>query len=256
MIVISPSWLEDRAKELTTSIVFSTRLPLLGATPAAAGDIAKAAWAFPIAGILVGLIGAIVYALAHRIGVPPWPAAALAVTATLAATAAMHEAGLAGTIDGLSRGNTREQKLDIMAESHLGVYGACALVLTLVLRVSALAALPSAHAVVWALIAAHGGARAAMMALLFLLPPARSDGLSPDAGRPPADSAAAAAALGILLLVCCLGFGRGMVALIFALILLAGMTWLSSEQIEGQTGEVAGALEQASEIVILLAAVA
>jgi len=256
MIAISPSWLEDRAKELTTSIVFLTRLPLLGSTPTAAGDIAKAAWAFPIAGILVGLIGAIVYALAHRIGVPPWPAAALAVTATLVATAGMHEAGLAGAIDGLGRGKTREQKLDIMAESHIGAYGVCALVLALVLRVSALAVLPNAHAVVWALIAAHGGARAAMMALMFLLPPARGDGLSPDAGRPPADSVAAAAALGFVLLVFCLGFGRGIVTLIFLLIVLAGMTWLSSEQIEGQTGEVAGALEQVSEIVILLAAAA
>lgn len=254
MPTISSTWLEQRAEELKASVLFSTRLPLLGAAPIATGALAKAAWAFPIAGVLVGFIGAVVYALAHHIGLPAWPAAALAVTATLLATGGLHEDGLADTVDGFGGGKSREQKLDIMHDSHIGAYGACALVLSLLLRVSVLASLPSAHAVVWALIASHGGARAAMMALMFLLPPARNDGLSFNAGRPPADSVCAAAALGFLLLVFCLGFGRGIVALIFVLIVIAVTTWLSSKEIEGQTGDVLGALEQTSEIVILLIA--
>ncbi len=197
-----------------------------------------------------------VYAVAHRLGVPAWPAAALAVTATLAATGSMHEAGLANTADGFCGGRTREQKLDIMRESHLGAYGGCVLVLTFLLRVSALASLPGAPTVVWALIASHAGARAAMMALMFLLPPARSDELPFEAGRPPADSVAAAAAIGFLLLVICLGLGRGIVAAMLLLIVIAIMTWLTSDQFEGQTGEVLGAVEQASEIAILLTAAA
>ena len=83
-MTLANNWLEDRAEELKASIVFCTRLPLLRATPIAGGAIAKAAWAFPIAGVLVGLIGAVVYALAHRAGLPAWPAAALTVAATLA----------------------------------------------------------------------------------------------------------------------------------------------------------------------------
>ena len=72
MVTISQSWLEERAEEFKASIAFSTRLPLVSATPVAAGAVAKAAWAFPIAGVVVGLIGAIVYVLAHRLGLPPW----------------------------------------------------------------------------------------------------------------------------------------------------------------------------------------
>jgi adenosylcobinamide-GDP ribazoletransferase len=34
------------------------------------------------------------------------------------------------------------------------------------------------------------------------------------------------------------------------------MAWLSTQQIEGQTGDVLGALEQVSEILVLLVAVA
>jgi adenosylcobinamide-GDP ribazoletransferase len=106
----------------------------------------------------------------------------------------------------------------------------------------------------WALIAAHGGARATMVAFMFLVPPARSDGLSYNAGRPPGDSAAAAAAIGFLILTICLGPARGILALIFLLAVIAAMAWLSARQIEGQTGDTLGAVEQVAEILILLVA--
>ncbi len=253
-MTLANNWLEDRAEELKASIVFCTRLPLLRATPIAGGIIAKAAWAFPIAGVLVGLIGAVVYALAHRAGLPAWPAAALTVAATLLATGCLHEDGLADTADGFGGGKTREQKLAIMRDSRIGVYGVCALAMSLVLRVAALASLPSAHAVVWALIASHAAARAAMPALMLMLPPARSDGLSFEAGRPPGEAVLAAAVIGFLILAICLHLGHGVLALILLAVIVALMAWLSMRQIEGQTGDVLGALEQASEIAVLLVA--
>jgi adenosylcobinamide-GDP ribazoletransferase len=254
-MTISTSWLEDRAEELQASLIFCTRLPLLRATPIAGGAIAKAAWAFPFAGLVVGLVGAIVYALAHKFGLPPWPGAALAVASTLLATGALHEDGLADTADGFGGGNTREQKLDIMRDSHIGVYGVAALTITLLLRVGALASLPGAHAVVWALIASHAAARATMPAMMLLLPPARSDGLSHDAGRPPADGVAIGAVIAFLIVAVCLHPGHALLALIFLAVIVAVMAWSSANQIEGQTGDVLGALEQASEIAVLLVAV-
>ena len=250
----SSNWLEDRVEELKAGIVFCTRLPLLRATPIAGSAIAKATWAFPVAGLLVGLIGAIVYALAHKFGLPAWPAAALAVAATMLVTGCLHEDGLADTVDGFGGGETREQKLDIMRDSRIGVYGVCALAISLISRVGALASLPSAHAVAWALIASHVAARATMPALMLLLPPARSDGLSFEAGRPPAEAVVAAAVIGFLILAICLHFGHGLLALILLAILVALMAWLATRQIEGQTGDVLGALEQASEIAVLLVA--
>ena len=64
-MTISSSWLEQRAEELKAGVVFSTRLPLPRATPIAGGALAKAAWAFPVAGLLIGFIGAAVYAVAQ-----------------------------------------------------------------------------------------------------------------------------------------------------------------------------------------------
>jgi adenosylcobinamide-GDP ribazoletransferase len=255
-MTISDSWLENRAEELKAGIVFCTRLPLLPATPLARNSLSRAAWAFPVAGILVGLSGAIVYGIVHRLGLPPWPAAALSVAATMLATGCLHEDGLADTADGFGGGHTREQKLDIMRDSRIGTYGVCALAMSLLLRVGALASLPSAHAVVWALIASHAAARATMPVLMLLLPPARSDGLSFDAGKPAGEAVAAAAVIGFLILAICLHLGHGLLALIVLAAIVALVAWLATRQIGGQTGDVMGALEQVSEIAVLLVALA
>jgi adenosylcobinamide-GDP ribazoletransferase len=255
-MTISDSWLENRAEELKASIIFCTRLPLLPATPLTANSLSRAAWAFPVAGLVVGVIGAVVYALAHKLSLPPWPAAALAVAATMLVTGCLHEDGLADTADGFGGGKTREQKLAIMRDSHVGAYGVCALAMALLLRVGALASLPNAHAVVWALIASHAAARATMPVLMLLLPPARSDGLSFDAGKPAGEAVAVAAVIGFLILAICLHLGHGLVALIVLAAIVALAAWLATRQIGGHTGDVMGALEQVSEIAVLLVALA
>jgi adenosylcobinamide-GDP ribazoletransferase len=253
-MTIPDEWLADCAHDLKASILFLTRLPFARATPITGADIARAAWAFPIAGIVVGLIGAIVYALAHKAGLPPWPAASLTVAATLAATGCLHEDGLADTADGFGGGATRERKLDIMRDSRIGTYGVCALIMSILLRASALASLADPALVMTALLAAHGAARATLPVFMYLVPPARSDGLSFHAGRPPHERVITAGVLGILILGICLGPALGIVALIFLIVVIAVMAWLSVDQIDGQTGDVLGAVEQVSEIVILLVA--
>jgi adenosylcobinamide-GDP ribazoletransferase len=271
MMPISGLWLEERAEELKASMAFCTRLPFarLGAQATKTlgdqrlgdktlGDktLGKAAWAFPIAGLVVGLVGAVAYVLAHRLGVPAWPAAALSVAATLIITGALHEDGLADTMDGFGGGSTRVDKLDIMRDSRTGAYGVCAVVLSLLIRVGVLASFADAHGVVWALLACHCAARATMPALMWLLPPARSEGLSYDAGTPAGESVAAAAAIALVVLVFCLHPVRGIIAALFLVATLAFFAWLSMRQIDGQTGDVLGALEQVSEIAVLLVAVA
>jgi adenosylcobinamide-GDP ribazoletransferase len=247
-------WAAERLSELTTGITFSTRLPLSRAAPITGAALAQALWTLPIAGFIVGIVGAVAYAVAYRLGLPTWSAAALAVAATLVATGCLHEDGLADTADGFGGGKTREQKLDIMRDSRIGTYGVCALVLSILLRASALAGLDDPRLVAAALIAAHAGARAVLPVLMFFVAPARSDGLSSGVGQPQAVPTAIAAALGILALVAGLGLAHAIVAVVVLAIVIALMARLSLRQIGGQTGDVLGALEQVSEIVILLVA--
>jgi adenosylcobinamide-GDP ribazoletransferase len=244
------------AADLKISVLFSTRLPLVHSFTIAGADIAGASWALPLAGALVGLLGAIAYWLVHAAGLPPFPAGVLALAATLVATGCLHEDGLADTADGFGGGATRERKLEIMRDSRIGSYGTCALLLSLLLRASALASLAEPALVAGALVAAHACARATMPVLMWLVPHARADGLSADAGRPPAASVAAAVVLGVVAVGLGLNLGAAIVAVSLLFAAVAFVAWLSRKQIGGQTGDVLGALEQVSEIIILLVAAA
>ena len=237
-------------------VSLSTILPVGRITPVNDGDVARASWALPIAGILVGLAGGATYWIAGAVGLTPGPAAILALASTILVTGALHEDGLADTADGLGGGRTREQKLEIMRDSRIGTYGTCALILSFGLRWSALATISSPLAVTFALCAAHAAARAGVPAFMSLVPPARPDGLSASAGAPPGRSVAIAFAIGTLVLALTLGPGKALVGLI--LLSLAGLLLarLAIRQIGGQTGDILGAFEQLGEILILLVAAA
>jgi adenosylcobinamide-GDP ribazoletransferase len=253
---MADTWLRGVAADLKIGMLFATRFPLSHAAAIGGADIARASWALPAIGALIGLLGAAVYWIAFRCNLPPLVGAALAVTATLTATGGLHEDGLADTIDGFGGGGSRERKLEIMRDSRIGTYGACALALSLMLRVGALASLADPGPVALALIAAHSGARATMPLFLALVPPARPDGLAADAGRPPRTSVAVAALLGCVLLLLSLGGGGSVLASVSLLLVVGVMRWLCLRQIGGQTGDTAGALEQIGEIAVLLTAVA
>jgi adenosylcobinamide-GDP ribazoletransferase len=241
--------------DVAVTVAFATRLPLAHVADVAAGDIARASWAMPVAGALVGAVAALAYSVAARLGLPPSVAAALALAAGMVLTGAMHEDGLADTADALG-GSDRTSKLEIMHDSRLGTFGACALVLSILLRWAALASIARPGAVALALIAAHTAARATLPAVMALVPPARSDGLAASFGAPPREVAAVAALIGALTLVLCLDFGPG----VLAAILIGGAAFatarLSMKALGGHTGDVLGALEQVGEVLVLLVAVA
>src|SRR5215813_13872070 len=252
----SDGWASSLAADIKASILFCTRVPVRHSAPIERGDVARASWALPVAGAVVGGAGALAYTMASAIRFPATLSAALALVATLLVTGCLHEDGLADTADGLGGGRDRARKLEIMRDSRLGTYGACALMMSLILRWAALAAIASPMAVASALIAAHVAARAALPVFMHFVPPARVDGLSAQAGQPALRSAAVAVGLGILTLAAALGLAAMMVGLVLATCAGLLMAWLSMRQIGGQTGDVLGALEQIIEIVILLTALA
>jgi len=243
------------AADLAAAFLFSTRLPLPGVSALTGADIARAGWALPVAGAIVGLISALVYWLARASGLPPLPAAGLTIAASLAATGCLHEDGLADVVDSFG-GRTRERKLEIMRDSRIGTYGACALLLSLLLRSAALSSIADPALAAPVLVAAHMGARSNMAMFMRLVAPARQDGLSVGVGRPPGASAIAAGIIGIAAL--CIGLGPAAGACAIALMAAAFgfLRWLCMRQIGGQTGDVLGALEQIGEMAILLVAAA
>jgi adenosylcobinamide-GDP ribazoletransferase len=238
--------------DIALCLAFFTRLPLpyldfRGRT------LADAIWAAPVAGLAVAVIASAAYAIATWPGLPIGPAAALALAAAMLTTGCLHEDGLSDVADGFGGGSTRERKLEIMRDSRIGSYGTAALVISLLLRWSALAALAASGQVLAALIAAHCTSRALPAALMHVLPPARADGLSASAGTVSRETALFGAAIGAVSLLI-LGLGAALAALILLGLLLAGFGALCRRQIGGQTGDTAGAIQQLGEIIVLLVA--
>lgn len=243
--------LRDIRRDLKVAMAFCTRLPV-GTNEALTGtDVARAFWAMPVAGIIVGAIGGIVYAIAHWLRVPVLPAAALSLAATMVATGGLHEDGLADTADGLG-GRTREETLAIMHDSRIGTFGTCALVLSLLIRAGAIASLAAPGLVAAAVIAAHAAGRACLPIALSLLPPARVDGLSAEASRVSGETAAVAAAIGVLSVFFAAGLTSTIIIAVLLLFAIGTFAQYCRRVLGGHTGDALGALEQIGEIIVLL----
>ncbi len=245
------TWRED----LFAALTFLTRLPLRRATggETSAPDLAAAAWAFPVVGIVVGIAGGFAYLVALEIRMPELAAAFIAVGATALVTGGLHEDGLADTADGLGGGNTRDEKLAIMRDSRTGVYGVLALVFSVALRVVALGQIGQGWRVLGALIAAHALARGLLPVALRLLEPARSDGLGAGAGRPAQSLVWWSCGIALLAALLTAGIRPGLSAALAAALVAAAIAAVARRQVGGYTGDVLGAIEQAGEVAALLA---
>ena len=246
------SMLMTALRDVAACLGFYTRLPL-PAFQMPAHDFAAAQWAAPLAGLLVGAICSAVVIGAEMLGLPTTIVAALALAAGTLVTGGLHEDGLADVADGFGGGSTPEKKLAIMKDSRIGSYGVAALILSFLLRWSALVAL--GFVAIPVLLLAHAASRALMPALMRFSPPARENGLSAGAGRPGPGTVFVALAIGAALLFL-FDPGFALVAAPLLALALFFIKWLAEKQIGGQTGDVLGALQQLAETIVLIAAVA
>jgi len=236
-----------RLSDLAEALGLLSRLPV----PHRGGRGAAAAWAWPLAGALLGGLAGLAGSAAALAGAPAAVAAGLILTAGILMTGALHEDGLADSADGLWGGNDIQRRLEIMRDSRIGSYGVLALILGLGLKWAALTELVLRGDAFWAVIASGALSRAAMVAVAARLPHARPDGLSAATGRPDARVERLALLAGLVVAVLCLGLGALTAALAAALAGVA-VARLARRRLTGQTGDILGATQQVAEIAILL----
>jgi adenosylcobinamide-GDP ribazoletransferase len=249
--------------EFGTALSFLTRLPGGPEGIRQPPTLAQAAWAFPLAGAVVGAIGGLALIVAYALGLPPLLAATIGVLVGVLVTGAMHEDGLADTIDGFGGGATAVDKLAIMRDGRIGAFGALAMIFSIGVRIGALAwAVPySRVGALVLLIAAEATSRAAMVRMWHDLPPARTDGLSYNAGRP--EERLSVLALAIAGVLCAIAIFFPVVTFWSAVAAFAGslaavlvFAQICRSEIGGQTGDTLGAGQQISLAVFLVLAVA
>lgn len=224
-------------------------------------DFGRMAEIAPLACLLIAAPSALTLAAGAALGLPALVSATLCLALNALVTGAFHEDGLADVADGFGGGATRERKLEIMKDSRVGTFGASAVVVSFLTRGAALAGVLELYGwrgAVAAWLIAAATARVFGVAPLALLAPARNDGLAYSV-MTPAPGAAARGALLALALAGAIGAAGGLpeTALIAGLagagLAAALMTRAAKRQIQGATGDVAGAVEQFAEMAILIA---
>jgi adenosylcobinamide-GDP ribazoletransferase len=238
--------------DLRLAFRFLTRLPI-DSSDWQPGDLGRASWAFPLVGVLIGLIAGLAYAAAVQLKLSAWLAGSIAIAVSIWATGALHEDGLADMADGLG-GKDKEQRLAIMRDARIGTYGVIALTIVLLARISALASIGGTATVLAALVVAFAAGRTAIGLPLAILPAARADGLGADAGKPSWEWVAAAVGLAGLAIVM-IGF-KGLLAVFLAFVAAALVGLIAWRKFGGQTGDVLGAAEQMGEVAALCTIVA
>ena len=162
------------------ALQFFTRIPVTGGVAAWVGFspamLRASAAHFPGVGWLVGgsvaLFSAALWMLMPDTAFTPLAVAVLGTVATVLLTGAFHEDGLADVADGLGGSNDRMRSLEIMKDSRVGAFGALALVLVLLSKVSLLAVVGAVDnmAMFTGLFAAHVCSRLFPLFLIAALP--------------------------------------------------------------------------------------
>lgn len=245
-------WLRGETEYFLGAIRFFTRLPVPTWVGHSAEALNQSARYFPAVGLLVGVIGALVFWLALSL----WPqsvAVLLSMAATIYATGAFHEDGLSDAADGLGGGWDKLRILEIMKDSRVGSYGVVALWLGLSGKFVLLSALDAAL-VPWALIAGHAVSRYCSTLLLATMDYVREDLLAK--AKPLATRLSPAALLvATLFAAAALPALPGRAVLVASVFALLASAWLAAKfqrWLGGYTGDCLGATQQVAEIAFYL----
>ncbi len=255
------------------AIQFFTRIPITGRLAAWVGyspQMLRASAAhFPGVGVLVGALVAVLTAvlmvfLPQNSLLSPLVAAVLGTVFSVMLTGAFHEDGLADIADGLGGSQNRERALEIMKDSRVGAFGAIAVSLVLLAKVSLLALIGDVNpeAMVAGIFAAHVASRTFPLLLIRLLP--HVGDVAGSKSKPLADQItihsllvaffwlfitiaivfAAYAAIDLIVIV--------LIPMVTTSIVFLYMWRLFAKRLQGFTGDCLGATQQVCEVAFYL----
>jgi adenosylcobinamide-GDP ribazoletransferase len=236
-------------RSVRAAFVFLTRIPI-GGHPYVASEWGWAPAHFPLVGLALGAALAALHRLLWPLGA--LADAALVLSASLLLTGALHEDGFADTSDALGGAFDRERALEILKDSRVGTFGACALLVSLIGRVALLARL--GRDATWALplvsCAARVGPVWQMVVLPYVLRAGTKSAHLTQIRTPQAMSATAWLLVveGAAVVLRCASVARlFMLSLVLGAI-TATTAWRYARRVGGFTGDFLGATEQLCEL--------
>ncbi|GMT42978.1 MAG: adenosylcobinamide-GDP ribazoletransferase [bacterium] len=233
------------------AFTFLTRLPLSGLKEYDENDFKRCIKFFPVVGLVIGAIVCLTAEVLLAVGAREATVTFIVLTLPVLITGGLHLDGLADTADGFWGGKDKERALAIMKDSSTGPFGMTAVTLVMIGKFSALWVILNSG-VVWPIVSAFVLSRWAMAAVSFKAAYPRGSGTGKVfiGNLVPLDflySSVMAAAV-------CILFAGWRAILLVAL--AASVVWcvrfISNRKIGGVTGDVLGATNEVTELVILM----
>jgi adenosylcobinamide-GDP ribazoletransferase len=235
---------------LVFAIQFLTVVPLIPRVEVDDGTAKKALIFFPLIGFMLGLFLLVLWkllALSHRFN--SLTIALLLVAGDIVITGAFHLDGLSDTSDAfLSTGKSREEKLSIMKDSHIGAMGATVLIIALLLKIFLIREVLDLTLPITLLIYPAIG-RWSQVAAYYRSPYIREGGIGFIFSQ---QVDFKILALTSLWLIPCLLFPGFYLILLFNLLFLLCYLYYVQKKVGGITGDILGSLTILSEICFLL----
>ncbi|GBR16526.1 adenosylcobinamide-GDP ribazoletransferase [Gluconobacter frateurii] len=220
-----------------------------------AWSLPRSVWCWPLVGAFTGVLAGTVFLILRALHVPATIAAVWSIGIQVLLTGGLHEDGLADMADGCGGGSTLERRLEIMRDSRIGSYGALALGICLLIRVTALAALP-VMLVLPALALAGALSRAMLPLLPFTLRPARENGLARQLIGLTRDQVLGCLFSAFCVALLCVSSHVALLACLLALCVACVLRATAKRLLNGYTGDVLGATASITDCVVLTALVA
>jgi len=234
-------------RSLLQSFGFLTILPVGGGRERAMGPSRAF---FPLVGLALGGVLAGLDWLMDT-AVPPLVVDAILVAVLLVLTRAIHTEGFLDACDGLFGGHTREDRLRILRDTHVGAFAVAGGVALLLLKWSLLVSLPLD--VRWELLILFPClSRLGMLATMAAFPYARAEGLG-SAFLEGKGWWQVAVGLAIGLVAGWVLLGGGGLAVAGAVVVVSlALGWWMSRMLGGMTGDTYGAVNELAEVAALL----
>lgn len=215
-------------------------------------DVSKALPFFPIVGALIGVTAALINYLL-RFFVPVPIVSVLIIAFLSCSNGFLHLDGFIDTCDGMAGHKTREQRLEIMRDSHPGAFGVIGVSLLLLLNHVSINSL-SGIVLTRTLIIAPMISRWAMVYTIFAYPYARPEGLGASFKKGITPLKFALATLIAIALSFVAGglFGITIQACVWIITLIYAAYFKS--KLGGLTGDTYGAINEIAEVSVFILA--
>ena len=249
-VTVKPPSPENLWAEISVAVNYLTRFSLPFKDELRSGLIRRSMVWFPVIGALIGFIGAGVDWLTTVMRMPGIITATAAVVAMLFITRALHEEEFANLVDSYGKSVDKDASVGWLKDERSVRYGTLAIILIIILKISAIASLADNALVFQTLIVSASWSRALMVVAAAWLRPIDGDPVAEHFQQPPALRVVLAVGIGGVIAYSALGEDA---ATVLTAGTLAGLivALIGANHLRGYSGALLGTLQQVVEVTVL-----